>query len=114
MSKKRTKKRAKSRKPNEVIRTDVWDLKLSAIQKQQLILTVDEYRNFLKPLVLIINAQWVSLGGLTATERVNAVEEMIHKTTGNPDPRHSYFQKVVNRYPSSAKIPQLFKTCSYS
>lgn len=77
MGKKRTKKKRKS-KTNEVIRTDVWDLRVDLAQKQQMILTVDEYRKFLKPLVLIINAQWVSLASLTATERVNAAEKMIH------------------------------------
>lgn len=80
--------------------SDVWDLRVDIAQKQQMILTVDEYRNFLKPLVLIINAQWVSLGELTATERVNAVEKMIHKTTDNPNPKHSYFQRVINHHPT--------------
>ena len=114
MSKKRAKKRAKSKTKREVIRTDVWDLRVDITQKQQMILTVDEYRKFLKPLVLIVNAQWVSLGGMTATERVNAVELLIHKTTDNPSPRHSYFQKVIARHPTSAKISQLPKTRSYS
>ncbi len=109
MSKKRTKKRTKSRKTHEVIRTDVWNLKVTATQKQQMILTVDEYRNFLKPLVLIINAQWVSLALLNAAERVNAVEKMIHKTADNPNPKHLYFQKVVSRHPSFKKFPSYLR-----
>ena len=109
MSKKRAKKRTKIKTNREVIRTDVWDLRVDIAQKQQMILTVDEYRKFLKPLVLIINAQWVSLGGLTATERVNAVEKMIHKTKAFPDPKHSYFQLVIDRHPSHRKFPSYLR-----
>lgn len=106
---KRTKKRAKLKTKREVIRTDVWDLKVDQDQKQQMILTVGEYRKFLKPLVLIVNAQWVTLASLTATERVNAVEKMIHRTADNPNPKHLYFQKVVSRYPSFRKFPSYLR-----
>lgn len=109
MSKKKAKKRAKSRQFDEVIRTDVWDLKVSVTQKQQMILTVSEYRKFLKPLVLIVNAQWVNLASLTAKQRVNVVERMIHKTASNPKPKHDYFQKVVKECPSFRKFPSYLR-----
>jgi hypothetical protein len=108
MSKKRTKKKRKS-SANIVIRTDVWDLRVNVAQKQQMIGTVDEYRKFLKPLVLIINAQWVTIAELAATKRVNAVEKMIHKTADNPNPKHLYFQLVVSQHPSFRKFPSYLR-----
>ena len=87
----------------------MWDLGVDLAQKQQMILTVDEYRKFLKPLVLIINAQWVSLASLTATERVNAAEKMFHRTSANPNPKHLYLEKVVSRHPSFKKFPSYLR-----
>ena len=106
MSKKKTKKRTKSQ---EIIRTDVWDLSATESQKRQMLLTVAEYRRFLRPLVLVINAQWISLVNLTTKERVNAVEKMIHQTAQNPLPKHQYFQKVVRKYPSFRKFPSYLR-----
>lgn len=108
MGKKRTKKKGKS-KTNLVIRTDVWDLRVNPVQKQQMILTIDEYRKFLKPLVLIVNTQWVTLASLTSTERINAVEKMTHLTADNPNPKHLYFQKAVSRHPSFKKFPSYLR-----
>jgi IS605 OrfB family transposase len=108
MSKKRTKKRAKFKK-QEVIRTDVWELAASKTQKRQMILTIDEYNKYLRPLVLLVNAQWVSLESLTAKEGVNVVERMIHKITDNPKPKHTYYQKVVDLYPSFKKFPSYLR-----
>ena len=65
MSKKKA-KRHKSKKPSELIRTDVWDLITSPAEKQQMLLTVEEYRKYLLPLVLIVNAQWLNLSELTS------------------------------------------------
>ncbi len=74
-----------------------------------MILTVAEYRRFLKPLVLVINAQWIRLVNLATKERVNAVEKMIHKTAQNPLPKHQYFQKVISKYPSFRKFPSYLR-----
>lgn len=82
------------------IRTDVWALVASSEQKHQMMLTVSEYRRFLRPLVLIVNAEWVNLSDLTFSERINTVEKIIHQTADNPAPKHEYFQKVVNKYPA--------------
>jgi putative transposase len=106
MSKRRTKKQSL---PKEVIRTDVWNLSVTADQKRQMILTVESYRMFLKPLVLIVNAQWVNISDLTSTERVNAVEKMIHKTADNPNPKHKYFQSIVKKIPSFRKFPSYLR-----
>jgi hypothetical protein len=106
MGKQKTKKKTK---PQALVRTDVWDLSVNADQKRVMLLTVEEYRRFLKPLVLIVNAQWVGLADLTSKERVNAVEKMIHQTADNPSPKHKYFQLVVKKYPSFRKFPSYLR-----
>ncbi|MDJ0715580.1 MAG: IS200/IS605 family accessory protein TnpB-related protein [Prochloraceae cyanobacterium] len=106
MSQKKTKNQTKSQKP---IRTDVWDLSATESQKHQMALTVAEYRRFLRPLVLVVNARWISLGNLTTKERVNAVEKIIHQTAKNPVTKQQYFQKVVSKYPSFRKFPSYLR-----
>ena len=108
MSKRRNKSKSQ-KKPQELIRTDVWDLKATPEQKSLMILTIEEYRKFLNPLVFIVNAQWVNLVDLTSKERINAVEKMIHKTADNPDPKHKYFQSVIKKYPSFQKFPSYLR-----
>ncbi|KYC41367.1 transposase [Scytonema hofmannii PCC 7110] len=110
MSKRKRKNKGKRKKGlSEIIRTDVWDLATKPEEKQQLIMTIEEYRRFLKPLVLIINAQWIELAELSAKERVAAVEKIIHKTTDNPEPKHNYYQKVIYKYPSFRKFPSYLR-----
>jgi putative transposase len=106
MGKRRTKKKQSSQPK---IRTDVWDLIVTVDQKRQMTLTVAEYRRYLRPLVLIVNAQWINLSTLSAKEKINAVEKMIHLTADNPNPKHQYFQKVVNKYPSFRKFPSYLR-----
>jgi putative transposase len=97
------------RKPVQIIRTDVWDISVSSEQKNQMLLTVEEYRKYLTPLVFVINSQWVNIADLTSKERINAVEKMIHLTADNPNPRYTYFQSVVNKYPSFRKFPSYLR-----
>lgn len=106
MGRRRTKKKQSSQ---QIIRTDVWDLAVTAGQKHQMMLTVSEYRAYLRPLVLLVNAGWVKLANLTSKERINAVEKMIHKTADNPNPKHQYFQKVVDKHPSFRKFPSYLR-----
>lgn len=107
MSRCKTKAKTKS---GEAVRTDVWDLSVSPEQKRGMILTIEEYRRFLKPLVLIVNAQWVKLAQLTTKEeRVNAIEKAIHPTTQNPQPKHHYYQSLVQKYPSFRKFPSYLR-----
>lgn len=106
MSKGKTKRKSKSL---ALIRTDVWDLAVSPQQKHQMILTVQEYRKFLKPLVLLVNAQWINLVDLKSKERVNQIERMIHQTADNPNPKHQYYRHVVGKYPSFLKFPSYLR-----
>ena len=60
MGKSKTKHKTKKKKQDSMIRTDVWTLKVTSSQKQLLLLTVAEYRKFLKPLVFIVNKVFIS------------------------------------------------------
>lgn len=109
MGKQRIRKKTNKKQNQDLIRTDIWSLVVTPTQKHQMLLTVDEYRQYLKPLVLIINAQWVKLARLVAKERVNAVEKMIHTTADNPNPKHEYYQKVISKHPSYRKFPSYLR-----
>jgi putative transposase len=106
---KKTKGRTKKKSQTSQVRTDVWEMSVDSTHKQQMILTIDEYRSYLRPLVLIVNAQWITLANLTTSERVNVVEKMIHKTTDNPNPKHQYFQSVITKFPSFRKFPSYLR-----
>lgn len=112
MANKSAKKRTKRKKLQSVspIRTDVWLLSLTRHQRNLAILTVEEYRHFLKPLVLIAYWNWSALLGLTAKERVNALEKWVHHTTDNPHPKYGwYFKKAINNHPSFRKFPSYLR-----
>lgn len=98
MSQSKAKKRIKRKKAKRdaLIRTDVWDLKATSAQKKLMQLTITEYRRFLVPLVIIINAHWTHLINLTDSERVNWVEKAIHGTSKNPHPKFHYYEKVID------------------
>src|SRR5919202_515062 len=74
-----------------------------------MLLTVQEYRTYLRPLVILVNAQWLNIVNLSSTERVNAVEKMIHATAKNPSPKHHYFQAVAQKRPSMLKFPSYLR-----
>lgn len=112
VSQRRTKSRRNSKSkpsPSESVRTDIWQLAASESQKEQMLLTVQEYRAYLRPLVLIVNAQWLKLVSLTSSERVNTVEKMIHATAKNPTPKHRYFQVASKKRPSMLKFPSYLR-----
>ena len=112
MVKKKNKKQCPSKKgyKESNIRTDVWALSMTQKQRQFAVLTVAEYRHFLKPLVLISYWNWERLSQLTSKERVNTLEKLIHKTADNPNPKYYwYFEKVVNNYPSFRKFPSYLR-----
>lgn len=112
MSKKSTKKATKRKKQSVApgIRTDVWTLALTPNQRDLAVLTVVEYRHFLKPLVLIGYWNWETLSDLSSKERVNTLEKSIHKTAENPEPKYGwYFQKAIDNHPSFRKFPSYLR-----
>ncbi|MEA5498497.1 transposase [Limnoraphis robusta Tam1] len=112
MVKKKVKKQSKRKKTEKEsnIRTDVWQLAMTSEQRRLAILTVAQYRHFLKPLVLISYWNWGNLSGLNSNERVNTLEKLVHKTEDNPNPKYYwYFQKSISRYPSFQKFPSYLR-----
>lgn len=112
MVKKKSQKQTKRKKtPKESnIRTDVWQLVMTQEQRKLALLTVAQYRRFLKPLVLISYWNWGQLSQLTSQTRVNTLEKLIHKTVDNPNPRyHWYFQKAISNHPSFLKFPSYLR-----
>ena len=109
MGKSKTKRKTKKKKQDSMIRTDVWTLKVTSLEKKLLLLTVAEYRRFLKPLVFIVNAEWKSIGNLTDKEKVNYLEKSIHVTSQNTQIKYLYYQKVIDKYPSFRKFPSYLR-----
>ena len=109
MGKSKSKRKTKKKKPNSMLRTDVWKLKVKSVEKKLLLLTVAEYRRFLKPLVFIINAEWKLMGNLTDKEKVNYLEKSIHVTSQNTQIKYLYYQKVIDKYPSFRKFPSYLR-----
>lgn len=107
-SQKQTKRKNTPKESN--IRTDVWQLVMTQEQRKLALLTVAQYRRFLKPLVLISYWNWGQLSQLTSQTRVNTLEKLIHKTVDNPNPRyHWYFQKAISNHPSFQKFPSYLR-----
>jgi IS605 OrfB family transposase len=112
MRKKSAKKQTKRKKlqPTSFIRTDVWLLSLTGEQRNLAILTVEEYRHFLKPLVLIAYWNWEALWNRSVKERVNTLEKLVHQTADNPNPKYGwYFKKTINNHPSFRKFPSYLR-----
>jgi putative transposase len=109
MKSKRGKSKTKKANGAALIGTDVWLMVVNQQQKEMMLMTIDEYRKYLLPLVLIVNAQWVKLSSLSSNERIKAVEKMIHSTEKNPNPKHLYYQQIVSKYPSHLKFPSYLR-----
>ncbi len=97
-----------SLEPN--IRTDIWNISPNQDQSVWLQLTVDEYRLFLKPLVLMAYWNWDELSTLNSKERVNRLEKLFNHTKQNPNPKYAgYFDKAVKKHPSFRKFPSYLR-----
>ncbi|MGK7873668.1 MAG: hypothetical protein AB4426_10270 [Xenococcaceae cyanobacterium] len=110
MARKKGKRKSKKSQPHSpLMRTDVWRLVATTKQKEMMLMTIEEYRKYLLPLVLIVNAQWSKLATKISQEQVNAVEKMIHVTANNPNHKHYYYQKIVTKYSSHRKFPSYLR-----
>ena len=108
LAKRTTKRKKPSMEPN--LRTDVWVLSLTQNQRNLAVLTVAEYRYFLKPLVLIGYWNWETLSALSSQERVNTLEKLIHQTAENSKPKYGwYFEKAIVNHPSFRKFPSYLR-----
>ena len=110
---KRTKSKKRNRKPAKVqaslVRTDKWVLFVSADEHHVLGLTVEQYRLFVRPLVIAINSQWHNLETVKSLDRFVFVEKMFIQTAKNPTPKHSYFANRARLNPAFLKFPSYLR-----
>lgn len=83
---------------NTIVRTDKWTLDPDLKAKALLDLTVREYRAYCKALSYVVIGHWVQIS--EASSQCAAVEKLIHQTSKNPHPKHSYFGKRFYKFPS--------------
>lgn len=83
---------------NSIVRTDRWQLNPTSEQLSYLEATVGEYRLFCKALSYVVMGHWAEI--VEATSRCAAIEQLIHKTSSNPNPKYQYFQKRFYKFPS--------------
>ena len=83
---------------NTIVRTDKWTLNPDLQAKAFLDLTVKEYRAYCKALSYVVMGHWVQISG--ASSQCAAVEKLIHQTSKNPHPKHSYFGERFYKFPS--------------
>lgn len=81
-----------------IVRTDKWTLNADLSAMRQLEQTVSEFRAYCKALSFVVMANWEKISG--STSQCAAVERLIHATSTNPSPKHSYFGKRFYKFPS--------------
>ncbi len=110
-AKKRKRSKSKKKEQNKPsIRTDIWSLYLRSDQKKLALLTVEEYRHFLKPLILIAYWNWGDLSKYSEKIKVNKLEKLVHKTANNPYPKYYwFFHKGITNHPSWRKFPSYLR-----
>ncbi len=81
-----------------IIRSDRWQLKTTQEQLEHLKRTQDLYRAYAQALIGVVYTHWVEIS--EAKSQCAAVEQLIHKTSKNPNPRYAYFHKNFPKFPS--------------
>ncbi len=84
--------------PKSIIRTDRWPLQATEVQKNYVALTLGEYRAYCKALSIVVLNNWPALS--RAPSFAAAVERLVHPTSANPAPRHTYFARRFYKFPS--------------
>jgi hypothetical protein len=63
--------------------------------------TLSVYRNALACIVEIVNNEWTDISNLmTAKDKNNYTEKLIHKTVENPSPQYTKFDNLFYKFPS--------------
>lgn len=73
----------------KIIRTDKWGLSPTKQQLPHLIDTVTIYRDYVRRLIIIVNAHWKEIAVIDAKQRY--VEQLFHQTKDNPHPKYAKF-----------------------
>lgn len=82
----------------KLIRSDRWQLSPTTDQREYLERTEALYRSYAQALCGVVYTHWVDIS--SAKSRSAAVEELIHQTTKNPNPRYLYFSRNFPKFPS--------------
>lgn len=94
---------------NTIVRTDKWTLNPDLQAKAFLDLTVKEYRAYCKALSYVVMGHWAAIS--EADSQCVAVEKLIHQTSKNPHPKHSYFGKRFYKFPSYLRRAAIAFVC---
>ena len=84
----------------KIIRTDKWSLNPSATQRNLCAMTISVYQRACKFLTSIVYTHWNLLGSLNRKSAVPVVEQLMHKTKKNINPKYSIFGKAFYKMPS--------------
>lgn len=84
----------------KIIRTETKNIKSTEKEKSQFRETVIIFRAFCRALSGVLMVHWPDIAKLPVGKRQGAVEKLIHKTTKNPIPKYSYFDRKFYKFPS--------------
>jgi IS605 OrfB family transposase len=84
----------------KMTRSDTIHIKTNAEQREALADTLTLYRQYVRDLMVLINARWISFQKCENNEIVSAVEALIHPTNKRPEIRHRYFHNRYYKFPS--------------
>lgn len=62
--------------------------------------TIEIYRKAITYLIGTINNEYADYAGLSAKEKVNHTEKLVHRTQDNPDPKYNDFDRLFYKFPS--------------
>lgn len=82
----------------KIIRSDRWQLSPTSVQREDLERTEALYRAYIRALIGVIYTHWLDIS--SADSQCGAVEELIHKTRTNANPRYLYFSLNFPKFPS--------------
>jgi putative transposase len=81
-----------------IVRTDKWKLNPDDESREWMSNTVNEYRAFCKALSFVVLNRWAEIS--QSPSRCAAIEQLIHQTSKNGNPYHSYFGRRFYKFPS--------------
>lgn len=82
----------------KLVRSDRWQLSPTTDQREYLEHTEVLYRSYAQALTGVVYTHWVDISN--AKSQCAAVEELIHRTTKNSNPRYLYFSRNFPKFPS--------------
>jgi IS605 OrfB family transposase len=84
----------------KIVRSDRLTIQTNAAQREALADTLALYRQYVRDLMVMINARWMSLQHHEGNGIIQAVEHLIHPTRNRLTVRHPYFHRRYYKFPS--------------